>query len=69
MEIRTLGLSKPLKMSDNVMLAQCHFRQSDNVMFVGDFNSKLEAFGCAKKNIPGPMLKNIQRHLKLNLFK
>ena len=22
---------------------------SDNVMFVGDFNSKLEAFGCAKK--------------------
>ena len=22
---------------------------SDNVMFVGDFNSKLQAFGCAKK--------------------
>ena len=38
---------------------------SDNVMFVGDFNSKLEAFGCAKKNISGPMLKNIQSHLKL----
>ena len=33
---------------------------SDNVMFVGDFNSKLEAFGCAKKSISGPMLKNIQ---------
>ena len=38
---------------------------SDNVMFVGDFNSKLEAFGCAKKNSSGPMLKNIQSHLKL----
>ena len=24
-------------------------RVSDNVMFVGDFNSKLEAFGCPKK--------------------
>ena len=34
-------------------------------MFVGDFNSKLEAFGCAKKNISGPMLKNIQSHLNL----
>ena len=33
---------------------------SDNVMFVGDFNSKLEAFGCAKKNTSGPMLKNTQ---------
>ena len=38
---------------------------SDNVMFVGDFNSKLEAFGCAKKNISGPMLKNIQSYLNL----
>ena len=25
------------------------FNLSDNVMFVGDFNSKLESFGCAKK--------------------
>ena len=24
---------------------------SYNVMFVGDFNSKLEAFGCAKKTL------------------
>ena len=38
---------------------------SDNVMFVGDFNSKLEALGCAKKNSSGPMLKNIQSHLNL----
>ena len=34
-------------------------------MFVGDFNSKLKAFGCAKKNISGPMLKNIPSHLHL----
>ena len=38
---------------------------SDNVMFVGDFNSKLEAFGGAKKTSSGPMLKNIQSHLNL----
>ena len=38
---------------------------SDDVMFVGDFNSKLESFGCAKKNASGPMLKNIQKQLNL----
>ena len=38
---------------------------SDSVMFVGDFNSKLESFGCAKKNASGPMLKNIQKQLNL----
>ena len=38
---------------------------SDNAMFVGDFNSKLETFGCAKKNSSGPMLKNIQSHIHL----
>ena len=38
---------------------------SDNVMFVGDFNSKLEAFGCASKNDSGPILKNIQNKLNL----
>ena len=32
---------------------------------VGDFNLKLEAFGCAKKNSSGPMLKNIQSRLNL----
>ena len=37
----------------------------DNVMFVGDFNSKLQAFGCAKKNTSGPMLQNIQNQLNL----
>ena len=34
-------------------------------MFVGDFNSKLESFGCAKKNTSGPLLKNIQKQLNL----
>ena len=38
---------------------------SDNVMHVGDFNSKLESFGCTKKNASGPMLKNIQKQLNL----
>ena len=38
---------------------------SDNVMFVGDFNSKLQSFGYAKKNASGPMLKNIQKQLYL----
>ena len=34
-------------------------------MFVGNFNSKSEAFGCAKKNSSGPVLKNIESHLNL----
>ena len=38
---------------------------SDNVTSVSDFNSKLEAFGCAKKNTSGPMLKTIQIQLNL----
>ena len=41
---------------------------SDNVMFVGDFNSKLESFGCTKKNTSGPMLKNIQKQPNLIYF-
>ena len=39
--------------------------RSDNVVFVGDLDSKLEAFGCAKKNFSGPVLKNIQSNLNL----
>ena len=37
---------------------------SDNVMFVGDFNSKLEAFGCAKKNV----WSNAQKYSKSSKF-
>ena len=32
-------------------------------MFVGDFNSKLEYFGCAKRNTSCPRLQNIQNQL------
>ena len=34
-------------------------------MSVGDFNSKLESFGCTKKNTSGPVLKNIKKQLNL----
>ena len=49
----------------NFSLLQTINNLSDNVMFVGDFNSKLESFRCAKKNASGPMLKNIQKQLSL----
>ena len=49
----------------NFSLFQTINNHSDNVMFVGDFNSKLEAFGCASKNTSGPMLKTIQNKLNL----
>ena len=38
---------------------------STDVMFVGDFNSKLEFFGCANRIPSGPMLKNIQEQPNL----
>ena len=34
---------------------------TDNVRFVGYFNSKLEAFGCAKKNTLIPLVINLTR--------
>ena len=49
----------------NPSLFQTINNLSDNVMFVGDFSSKLESFGCAKKNTSGPLLKNIQKQLNL----
>ena len=49
----------------NLSLFQTINNLSDNVMFVGDFNSKLESFGCAKKNTSGPMLQNIENQLNL----
>ena len=43
-----------------------HFSNlSNNVMFVGDFNSKLESFGWTKKNPSSPVLKKIQKQLNL----
>ena len=49
----------------NFSLFQSINNLSTDVMFVGDFNSKLEPFGCARKNPSGPMLKNIQKQLNL----
>ena len=49
----------------NLRLSETINNLSDNVTFVGDFSSNLEAFGCAKENISGPTLKNIQSHLNL----
>ena len=49
----------------NLTLFQTIYNLSDNAMFVGDFNSKLEAFGCASINDSGPMLKTIQNTLNL----
>ena len=49
----------------NLSLFQDINNLSDNVMFLRDFNSKLESLSCAKKNTYGPMLKNIQKQLNL----
>ena len=49
----------------NFSLFQTFNNLSDNVMFVGDFNSKLEVFGCASNNTSGPMLKLSKTNLTL----
>ena len=47
----------------NLSLFQTIDNLSDSVMFVRDFSSKLESFGCAKKNTSGPMLKIFKNNL------
>ena len=37
----------------------------NQVIFLGDFNSKLKQFGCVKPNKSGQMLVNIAKDLKL----
>ena len=49
----------------NFSLFQSINNLSTDVMFVGDFNSKLESFGCAHRNPSGSMLKNIQKQFNL----
>ena len=49
----------------NCSLFRAINNHSDNVMFVGDFNSKLKSIGCAKKNASGPMLQKIKKQLNL----
>ena len=52
----------------NLRLFETINNLSDNVMFVGDFNLKLEAFGCAKKHI-WSNAQNYSKSIKFNLFK
>ena len=49
----------------NFSLFQSINNLSTDVVFVRDFNSKLESFGCAHRNPFGPMLKNILKQLNL----
>ena len=53
----------------NLRLFETIKNLSDNVMFVGDFNSKLEAFGCAKKKHIWSNAQNYSKSIKFNLFK
>ena len=53
----------------NFLLFQTINNLTKNFMFVGDFNSKLESFGCAKRNTSGPMIQNIQNQLNLIYLK
>ena len=45
----------------NLALFQTINNLTDNVMFVGDFSSKLESFDCAKKNTSGPICSKISK--------
>ena len=54
----------------NLRLFETINNLSDNVTFVGDFNSKLEAFGCAKKKKHfWSDAQNCSKSIKFNLFK
>ena len=61
----TLATIYCLNGTPNFSLFQTISNLSDNVMLVGDFNSKLETFGCASKNDSGPILKTILNKLNL----
>ena len=52
----------------NLRLFETINNLSDNVMFVGDLNSKLEAFGCAKKKHIWSDAQNYSKSTKFNLF-
>ena len=55
--------------NNNLRLFETINNLSDNVMFVGNFNSKLEAFGCAKKKHIWSDAQNYSKPTKFNLFK
>ena len=54
-------LPSPCRRKFHISLSHtpCH------VMSVGDFNLRLESFGCTHKNPSDPVLKNIQKQLNL----
>ena len=74
-ENEALAINLDLSNNQNVTLATIYcpngnpnlslFQTINNVMFVGDFSSKLKSFGCAHRKHSGPMLKNIQKQLNL----
>ena len=77
-ENEVLAINLDLSNNQNVTLATIYcpngnpnlslfqnFNNLSDVMFVGEFNSKLESFGCAKKNTSSPMLQNIKNQLNL----
>ena len=53
----------------NLRLFETINNLSDNVMFLDDFNSKLEAFGCAKKKHIWSNAQNYSKSIQFNLFK
>ena len=61
----TLATIYCLNGNSNFSLFQSINNLSTDVMFAGDFNSKLESLGCAHRNPSGIMLKNIQKQLNL----
>ena len=74
-ENETLAINLELSNNHNLTLATIYFPNlnpnfslfqsinnlSDNVMFVGSFNSKLETFCCLQKKPSGPMLKQYSK--------
>ena len=70
-ENEALGINLELSNNQNLTLATIYYPNgspsfslfqsinnlSTDVIFVGDFNSKLESFRCTHKNSSGPMLK------------
>ena len=69
-ENEALTINLDLANNQNVTLATIYCLNGNpnlsfNVMFVCDFNSKLESFGCGKKNTSGSVLQNIQNQLNI----
>ena len=64
-DYEALAINLELSNNQNLTLATICRPNGNKVMFVGDFSLKLQSFGCAKKNVSGPMLQNVQKQLNL----